>query len=219
MLFNVTANYIPFLYGMHSVELSDSLSPSLRDSLTAKKKLDGSVTLVINLADFIASCARVNMYRCCLPEYSADVFNGSMYFLDGLLVSREFNKEHYATFKRILRLFGVDTALLYFWLRSCCCSSVEILPTVPVALYKYMQSGEYIEFTTVAQDINAEHLTEAVGGIQREFRYAGNIPLLDSLGVPENMEPQTRYMYSLLHSLYRDDYHIFPLCYVPREVV
>lgn len=203
---------IPVLYGMHTLQLRELTSTIVVQSLA-----DIAQPLIVNLADFICCCTTTNIYYCCLPGYSADTFRNAGYFLNTILLQNLFDKTYFDDFKKVVRLFGIDTALLCFWIRYICQKNISVWPVVPKSLVTCLSTNDKLSFTvfdksSVSLPTEDIWLT-TIGQIQREFHYAGEFPLAAEASLSKFNEKDVAYLYTLLSTLSDTSFTKFPLCY------
>lgn len=203
---------IPVIYSMHTQQLRELLSSQIEKTFATIT----DTTIYINLADFINGCTLTNIYYCCLPEYTARTFRNAGYFLDNLMVSDVFDDQYLADFKAVLRLFGIDTAILSFWISYLCGKHYEVIPTVPEKLIRKLQNNPILSF--VPADLNYivsdEEQLETIGAIQNEFRYAGEFPLAVQMSTSDT---HSKYLYQLMKTLLPESFKTFPLYYLTKE--
>lgn len=203
---------IPVIYSMHTQQLRELLSSQIEKTFATIT----DTTIYINLADFINGCTLTNIYYCCLPEYTAKTFRNAGYFLDSLMISDVFNEQYLADFKAVLRLFGIDTALLSYWISYLCNKHYEIIPTVPEKLIRKLQNNPILSFIPADKNYipSDDKQLETLGAIQTEFRYAGEFPLAEQASLHDE---HSRYLFQLMEMLLPENFKTFPLYYLTEE--
>lgn len=207
----ISQSALPVFYGFHTAELSQLLEGTVIRQINQEVP---PVHILLNLAEYVQCNLSLNLYQCCAPEYTTEVFKQAELFMTALLMQGELRSAYLTSFKKVVRLFIVDTVLMNVWLSQIVAGRARVFPTVPNMLYEALSKADYNLFVTDAVQCDIT-LAEAVGRIQTEFRYAGNLPLLKYL--EDNDSEHSQYMAQLLQIVCKPDYSKILLWYKPRK--
>ena len=215
----IPVNLLPVYFGFHTEELRKLLEIKVKNQMRFYKP---PIKILLNLTDFIACNLEINLYQCCNPEYSSDMFKRAELFLTNLLVHNDFRDCYFDDFKSILQLFGTDVVLMSVWLSELTENCVFVCPTIPSKLNSALPDDFQLFNTgSTPGTCDLQCLTAAVGGIQFKFRYAGKIPVSRFFATTTEDETEKAYkayLAGLLCSVWNgENFKFFPLCYNQRS--
>lgn len=197
---------VPYVYGFHT-----ALRTIPENSIKAALSSTTDDIILCNLADYIRGCIDIDIHYCCMSEYCTQDFIEALYFMEGLLKGT-CSESYRKSFRKILRLFGIETLLLSGYLSSITGRDFHVIPTLPCELKDLSEANIQLNISDTNLIPSVEDWLELSGWLSTHFTFASEFDYITHIS-PERCATNkyASYEYQMLSSLREDSYDKFLL--------